>query len=302
MTTIDFTEHKKNWADQFLREHGYPAEARASLPEDLNKLFRSPQLTELFLSCTDRYKACPQVPTEADFAVLRQLAPGCGVHPYSAYALLLISLYEEMWEAYQARGWSRSLWFDTSRDLYYKVIECRHLHGVWGTFVPAWFPGFFYLKRFALGRLQFEPSCYPGPGRTLPGLTLREGDPVLDLHIPSAGPLKHEDVSASYRQARAFFRHYFQDKPMVVCCCSWLLSSVHLDKLPPDSNLCRFASDFILLDEYIQADDHDLWRIFEGKNTGDPSCWPRDTRLQQIYADHLAAGGHMTSREGILIL
>ena len=89
---------------------------------------------------------------------------------------------------------------------------------------------------------------------------------------------------------------------MVVCCCSWLLSSVHLDKLPPDSNLCRFASDFILLDEYIQADDHDLWRIFEGKNTGDPSCWPRDTRLQQIYADHLAAGGHMTSREGILIL
>ena len=58
-------------------------------------------------------------------------------------------------------------------------------------------------KRQALGRLQFETTTYyltdvySGHGITMK----RDEKTVLNLHIPSGSPLRHEDVLDSYRRA-----------------------------------------------------------------------------------------------------
>lgn len=68
---------------------------------------------------------------------------------------------------------------------------------------------FFEMTRFALGRLQFElmdfPESYEKTGHVRPeGMTK-----VINMHIPSCGPLKKADCEASFRQAAAFFADAF---------------------------------------------------------------------------------------------
>lgn len=83
--------------------------------------------------------------------------------------------------------------------------------------------GFFEMTRFALGRLQFElmdfPESYEKTGHVRPeGMTK-----VINMHIPSCGPLKKEGCEASFRQAAAFFADAFPGEKIAFFCESWLL-------------------------------------------------------------------------------
>ena len=49
-----------------------------------------------------------------------------------------------------------TIFYNTMLDLRYKLEECKLVHNQIGTFVPKWYKGFFEMKIFALGRLQFE--------------------------------------------------------------------------------------------------------------------------------------------------
>jgi len=65
------------------------------------------------------------------------------------------------------------LFWDTIADLKFKLIECHDVYGIWGTFVASWYPWFYTMHRFKLGRLQYEAVHFSGDtpvtGRRLHG-------------------------------------------------------------------------------------------------------------------------------------
>ena len=73
-------------------------------------------------------------------------------------------------------------------DLKYKLMECKTVKGEWGTFVAPWFDWHYKMKRFALGRLQFEEREWSGERFEKAGVVVEPGETVINLHIPSAGP------------------------------------------------------------------------------------------------------------------
>lgn len=80
---------------------------------------------------------------------------------------------ERLRENYRAAGLTDELFWDTIADLKFKLIECYDVYGIWGTFVASWYPWFYTMHRFKLGRLQYEAVHFSGrharDGRRLHG-------------------------------------------------------------------------------------------------------------------------------------
>ncbi|MFS0726020.1 acyltransferase domain-containing protein [Paenibacillus sp. 1P07SE] len=74
---------------------------------------------------------------------------------------------------------------------------------------------------------------------------LRDGDPVIDIHIPAEGKLDIDACRSSLDEAWTFAQRYYPDMAYRgFVCASWLLSDELAETLPPASNLVRFSSLF----------------------------------------------------------
>ena len=112
---------------------------------------------------------------------------------------------------------SEKIYYDTISDLKYKLDECMLVHKKIGTFVPSWYKGFFEMKIFALGRLQFEIN-YTWFDCEVNGKKIPQGTKVLSVHIPRSGiRLDHDLVLNSYKQAKEFFKDEFEDNIIFIC-------------------------------------------------------------------------------------
>ena len=89
---------------------------------------------------------------------------------------------------YKAAGLSDALFWDTIADLKYKLIECRDVYGIWGTFVAFWHPWFYTMRRFKARppAIRGDP-VQNGTPVTLGGYTVQPGDTVYNMHIRPAG-------------------------------------------------------------------------------------------------------------------
>lgn len=75
---------------------------------------------------------------------------------------------------------------------------------------------------------------------------IRNGDPVIDIHIPAGGKLGIQECVASLRMALAFAARYFPDSGYAgFVCSSWLFSDEVEELLPEESNLVQFSRKFI---------------------------------------------------------
>jgi hypothetical protein len=111
----------------------------------------------------------------------------------------------------------------TVKDVLYKYRECKNVYGVDGIFAWEWYESILQLKNFSLGRLQFEVKEFRLDAYEKDGKTVKKGDIVLSVHIPSTGePLSKALCEDSYAKARAFFRNRLGFLPPFVCW-SWLL-------------------------------------------------------------------------------
>jgi hypothetical protein len=133
-------------------------------------------------------------------------------------------------------------------------------------------------------------------------LVLQQGDPVLDVHIPTGGKMTHELCRASYGEALAFVERYFPEKPFrAFVCSSWLLAPQFQSLLPADSNIVRFQSDYVVTP--IRSDEKQtLERVF-GFHTKleDLPRLPRESSLQRILHDYLSAGGAVHGAAGFIL-
>lgn len=187
------------------------------------------------------------------------------------------------------KGIDEEIFWKSIEDMHWKLLECKECEGVWGTFVPGWYRGFFDMTRFGLGRFQFEETGFDADYYEKCGVVLKRGDKVYNFHIPSAGPLTDEKRIDSYKQAYQFFGGK-DGEPMAFVCGSWLLYDGHREFLPENSNILRFMDDFDIIRSQEREKFSDGWRVFGRYSDGPVDDLPEDTSIRRAFKQRLQQG------------
>jgi len=227
---------------------------------------------------------------EAMLSEARAIAEELRLHPYTLELLLFLCLSRRTEQYYAAQGIAPAIFENSMLDLRYKLEECKLVKGICGSFVAMWFPGFFDLTRFALGRLQFElvpfNETYEKNGKKLtPEST------VINVHIPRTGtPMTPKDCDKAFALAADFFRDRIKGDIAFVCH-SWLLFPPLLAYLSEKTNTVAFARRFDIVSLHEHEDSHpDVWRLFDTDYTGDPDALPADSSFRRAYIQFLKDG------------
>lgn len=294
----------KQFIAEFMERLDFPEEAREEFLRIHDLWEQNPRQYASVEELTERFSSDPKAVSYDEVAkALEVLLPDETVHSYSAQLLFFIYCAKPLREKYKKENLPEDLYWASMMDLKYKLMECRNIHGVWGTFVGSWFPRFFVPERFALGRFQYEHAEFNQAGYEKAGVSLRKGDPVYNIHIPSAGPLTWEARMDSYQKAYAFYqeRDHLGGKPMAIVCHSWLLYPKNRVFFPKTSNILGFMDDFDIISGEDQEEFCDMWRVFGSKGKEPLDRLPTDTSLQRAFVDWLKAGGKTGFGYGVLI-
>ena len=184
---------------------GFPQEAKASLLESARAMEDKGQAPAL-LEALDAFYQNGFSTKDAQPAI-DAMAEKAALSPYTVWMLFLMQGAKRAKGDYEKKGVGEEIFWATFSDLRYKALECKENHDVWGTFVAFWYPIFYSCDIVKLGRLEYENRAYDGPAYEKNGFSLRPGDKVKSIHIPSSGePFNREARMDSYRQAYAFFK------------------------------------------------------------------------------------------------
>ena len=287
-----------NYLVTFCNEIRFPEEATQDLLENYIELRSKENCFARFSELVESFKTYNSNDYSDIFTELDDIAMLSGLHKYSIHMLYLIALSINTRKLYEEKHISIEIFLDSMADLRAKLMECKELYGVWGTGVASWEIDLFNLNLIALGRLQFE--LIPYQGEYTKGIhSIKQGDMVLNIHIPSLGPLLYDDCKASFKKAANHFKDFFKEKPVVFVCHSWLLYPEHKEFLPPNSNILKFMSFFDIISSEISENKLDLWRIFYKDWEKDPMDLPRNTSIQRSYADWLMKGNKIGIGSGV---
>ncbi len=284
----------------FCSKYEFPSEAKTCFSDAVQALAEDQEawlaFVELIRSYTRQYDM-DHVPI---FAQLDEIGKATGVHPYTVHMIYMIALTPHLRELYTENGYSQDIYDSSVLDLKWKLFECWEVYRVWGIFVGWWTIGFFQLKLFGMGRLEFNlrPCAYTYSDGTH---TIQKGDPTVEVHIPSCGPLQREEYLASYARAEAFFQKHFPNGKTVFSCHSWLLSPNNKVILPPTSRIREFAADYTLIRAKDDPSNGNLWRIFGQFNIDeDFGNLPADTSLRRCFIEWLKAGNNIGQGYGLI--
>jgi len=289
----------REYLQAFLQEFSYPQECTESLLCDYEKIKTSAEFSALVSEYDEKGTACD---IEGALKMLPTIAEQVGVHAYSAVMLYYLCLTKRWKALCLEKGIDESIWKNSAKDLLYKALECKAVHGIWGTFVGYWFIRFFRLERFALGRLQFEWKPL-GYAYSKNGVCFDENTTVLNVHIPRSGePMLPESVHTSYAWAKSFFKEYFGlDIPAFICD-SWLLFPKHREMLKEGSNIAAFMADYEIVESGEWETYADLWRLFDCKVDGEPmEALPQDSSLRREYVALMRRGEKSGYGKGIYV-
>jgi len=130
---------------------------------------------------------------------------------------------------------------------------------------------------------------------------LAPGDPVLNIHIPTGGPMDYDRCGESIAMVPEFFGEHFPERQWrAICCGSWLLNSALQELLPETANMVRFQREMYLFP--IGMGDESLPRSIFDELPVDPATAPRDNTLRRAYLERLEAGDPpVTGAGGCLI-
>lgn len=284
---------------QLLTDHNYPKEAIASLVSDYEALCRCPACLLILQNAEERYKkGIPFSFYEESEHLIKAAKEGTTVHPYGAELLFYLHLAPILQEQYKKDAIPDRYFDGMMAGILCKLFECHRMYGIWGSFVAVWFARFFARSLYAIGRLEFCLMACPRDF-VLSGTTVKKGEMLIDVHIPSRGRLKNEELEASYLEAAAFFAEKTDGKA-VFHCESWLLADFHSEMLPPSSGIRIFADRYHIVEQ--TPDEGDFWRIFYLPDDLPPKDLPEDTALQRGYKKRLLAGLPLYGARGIFVL
>ena len=234
---------------------------------------------------------------------MRPMAERASLPAESAFLCCLISGLPALAARCRERGWADDCLLGAAKDLHSKMAECLEMEDVCGTqgHSFAFELGFFRLRLFSLGRLQYEERVYPGPDCELPGgVTVRAGDRIYGMHIPSGAPLERQACRDSYQRAFEFFG-CTRERPLIVHCNSWLLNPDHRWMLPESSRIIGFMNDFTPTCALPQERFTAAWRIFGKASLLPMEQWPEDNALRRGYLRLLREGRPVQNGQGLLL-
>lgn len=290
----------RGYIDDFCRREGYPDEARNTFLVAYDELRTAGDESKFFFDAMMKYANGTLPDFSAVYRACATFAEKRETSEYTYDFVFLVCMTLHLRARYKLMRISDEIFNDTMYDLRAKLFECRNVRGVWGTFVGFWYPGFFDMTRFALGRLQFEPAVFKYE-ITLAGKTIRPGDLVVNVHIPSGKPLRREEYLESYRRACEFFAPLFEDGVTVFYCSSWLLHSSTPEIYPAGSNTPAFAADFTIIPGTEREGRGNLWRVFGTPADADRPIeeFPEDTSLRRALKARLLRGEPVGSAVGV---
>ncbi len=293
----------KNYIKNFFDEFEYPEEAKVVLFEAFEKIYNCEAAWSYFDALIKNYEETDKFSGGQTLNDSTLAAREAGILDDQGTLLIFCCYSKHLREMYIKNGIDTKIWYDSMCDLRYKAIECFKVRGYWGSFVSGWFPGFFSLDRFALGRLQFEKSAYGEEKIAYDkhGLNIKHGDPVLEVHIPSSGRMPYEEVMASYKMAYEFFPEFRINGLLPICGASWLFHKGVYDSVKKGTNVDKFINDYEVITAWDTPDFPDCWRIFDKGYTGNPDDLPSSGSLRRGIVEYLRNGGVMGEGFAILI-
>lgn len=292
----------REYLNVFFEEFAYPAQARTALAQAYDQMIFDDARRKKFEAILQRYANDKNMDYSQAFQEMKEISAKAGIHEYTGNLLLLICLSKTLREYYREEGIEDQIWYTSMCDLKYKLDECKCVYGIWGTFVPWWYDGFFDMTRFGFEKLQFEirPFEYHYEKN---GIILTPESRVLNTHIPrTGGRLDPESVQKSYEQGAKFFKERYQIDPAVFVCNSWLLFPRNKEVLSPDSNLYSFISGFDILKVEEFKDYSEVWRLFDAKYDGNVEKLPQNTSFRRAYAEWIRKGEKTGAAYGVHIL
>lgn len=123
---------------------------------------------------------------------------------------------------------------------------------------------------------------------------LKQGDHVLETHIPGGGNFLPELCRDSMQQAVEFFARFFPEQPFVgIGCRSWILNPRWHEVYRPENNMTAWQREMYLYP--IPCGGRDGLFFLFGRDDIDPSTAPRDTSMRRAVLDWLASGKRLMS-------
>lgn len=286
----------------FLSEFEYEKEDKECLISAFDKVMENKEASWLFWECISMYEQDINIDYWKEIIENRaqKLAPMVNIHTYTIELLVFICMAKHLKKLYIERNIDLEIYKNSMYDLKYKLDECKLVKGICGSFVAGWFPGFYNLTRFALGRLQFE-LCTFDKSYEKDGKSLKNGDTVINVHIPrSLKPLTKESCDEAYAMAAEFFKDKINN-PIAFVCYSWLLYSPTFDILPEGSNTKRFVAQFDILSDnhHPEGQHHDAWRLFDMDYTGNAEDLPGNTSMRRAFKEYIKAGNKTGEGYGV---
>lgn len=203
--------------------------------------------------------------------------------------LALVATVDDVRAFHAERGVGEEDSWRALSDLGQQVFVHRLTYGAFGLHTHDWLRVAWSGQLHWLGRLQF--NLHPSSSSTTGW--------VLSTHIPRSGPLTPSEVDASFARALEFFGEHFEEYPAdAFHCLSWLLDPELAAALPATSNMALFQQRWTLEGEAGPGDDDAVFFTFARRPPVDLTTLPRDTTLQRVILDRLAAGEHWHVRAG----
>ncbi len=291
-------KHTRTYLKDFFAEFSYEAEDAEYMLTAYDRLTATEETSELWKRAISLYRHDKDCGSEAILTLADRAAELSGVHEYTAELLIFMCLSERLRELYAERDLPPKLYRDSMSDLRYKLEVCKLIYGVPGGFSASWSYGFFALKRFGIGRLQFDVRPF-GAHYNGNGVILTPDTKVIGVHIPRSGkPLTEEACNDAYRKAKEFFRAEVTTEPCPFTCDSWLMYPGNEDILPKHTNTYRFFKSYDVYEYSTDKARRELWRLFDTLEQS-PDRLPTDTSMRRAFVKHLKNGGKLGTGKGV---
>ena len=211
--------------------------------------------------------------------------------------LSYLFMCEALKEKYEEKGIDTGILYDTLSDIVIWTNTWSDIKGGLYLGELGWLAKHMSMKLFKLGRLQF---CFGKAECDIPDAGVKEGDDILEIHIPAAGPLSVDECKKSIEKAKEFFAKYYPEyNYKCFTCHSWLLDSTLTEMLSEESNIIKFGKMFTVIRE-DKADDI-ITYVFRWDTTRrkvkDLYC---PSSLAKKVRDHVLAGGDFFASYGYI--
>ena len=290
----------RNYLTEFFKDFAYERADADHLLSTYDAIIASSEASALLSEALAAYDADFSLNYKDEiFGRAKSIEAITSLHPFTVELLVFICMTKRLRALYAEKGLDMQIYRDSVLDLKWKLEECKAVKGICGSFVAGWFPRFFNLTRFALGRLQFEVVTmhfdYERDGVRL----VKDESKVINVHIPRTGtPMDKESCDRAYAAAREFFKDEVGEHAAFICN-SWLLFPENKQILPQSTNTYRFLSEYDIVSWKYNTGE-DLWRLFDTEEKN-PERLPANTTFRRCYVEHLKKGGRVGTGIGIKI-